>query len=92
VYLSVLRIYARQIDLGLECDLGRYIRVVGAAVNLDAVDTILVDALVYGVNVLLIEKIIQAHTCGGPRIVPFQSDMRRSSPLSRPYEHASTNS
>jgi hypothetical protein len=29
------------------------------------------------------------HTCGGPRIVPFQSDMRRSSPLSRPYEHAS---
>lgn len=28
-------------------------------------------------------------TCGGPRIVPFQFDMRRSSPSERPYEHAS---
>ena len=28
-------------------------------------------------------------TCGGPRIVPFQLDMSRSSPSSKPYEHAS---
>jgi hypothetical protein len=31
----------------------------------------------------------EKHTCGGPRMVPFQSDIKRSSPLSSPYEHAS---
>jgi hypothetical protein len=58
MHLSVLRIHTRQIDLGIERDLGRYIGVVGAAVNLDAVDAVLVDALVYGVNVLLIDKAV----------------------------------
>jgi hypothetical protein len=58
-------------------------------VDLDAVDAILVDTLLGEVSKCVSEKDGSVLTCGGPRIVPFQSDMRRSSPLSRPYEHAS---
>ena len=67
---------------------GWKIGVVGPAVDVEAVDAVLVGALGHvrrgyddpGVDVL---------TCGGPRIVPFQFDMRRSSPSANPYEQAS---
>jgi hypothetical protein len=91
-YLSILRIHTWQIDLGCKGYLGRYIGVVWAAVDLHAVDAVLMDALGYRVNGLLVGRVVEVHTCGGPRIVPFQSDIRRSSPLSRPYEHASITS
>jgi hypothetical protein len=45
VYLSVLLVDTRQVHLGGKGDLGRKIGVVGAAMDLDAVNAILVDAL-----------------------------------------------
>lgn len=56
--------------------------------NLQTVNAILMNALYVHVSrAPLVTS--TAHTCGGPRMVPFQSDINRSSPLSRPYEHAS---
>lgn len=46
MYLSGPLVDAREVDLGCEGDLGGYVGVVGAAVNLEAVDAVLVDALV----------------------------------------------
>ena len=45
MYLSVLWIDAWKIDLRCEGYLGRNVRVACAAVDLDTVDTVLVDAL-----------------------------------------------
>ena len=45
MYLSILRIHTRQIDLGRELDLGRLIGIVRAAVDRNAVDAVLMDAL-----------------------------------------------
>lgn len=88
-YLSILRVHARKVDLGCERYLGRDVGVAGAAVNLNAVDAVLVHALRQGLASSCFMSCDGIRTCGGPSIVPFQSDMRRSSPLSRPYEHAS---
>lgn len=44
-YASVLRIHAREVDLGCKLDLGRLVGVVRAAMNRNAVDAVLVDAL-----------------------------------------------
>jgi hypothetical protein len=45
VYFSILCVYAGEVDLGCEGYLGRHIRVTWPAVNLDAVDAVLVYAL-----------------------------------------------
>jgi hypothetical protein len=91
-YLAILRVHTRQVDLGCEGYLRGDVGVAWPAVDLDAVDAVLVDTLhVQSVN-MCPECYTLVLTCGGPRIVPFQSDMRRSSPLSRPYEHASIES
>jgi hypothetical protein len=45
MYISVLRVHARQVDLRCELDLGRRVGVVWAAVDRYAVDAVLVDTL-----------------------------------------------
>jgi hypothetical protein len=51
-YLAILRIHTWQIDLGCKGYLGRYVGVAWPAVDLDAVDAVLVDTLhVVSVNV-----------------------------------------
>lgn len=64
-----------------------------ATVHLEGVDSVLMDALVEGIGKYLGMYVgscgMAGPTCGGPRIVPFQLDINRSSPSVRPYEHAS---
>jgi hypothetical protein len=62
---------ARQVDFADELDGGWLIGILVAAVHLEGVDSILVDALC-------------GRTWGGPSIVPFQLDINRSSPSARP--------
>jgi hypothetical protein len=50
-YLSVLSVYTGQVDLGCELDLGRLIGVIRAAMDGDAVDAVLVDALICLISV-----------------------------------------
>lgn len=88
-YLSVLPVHARQVDLGCELDLWRVIRVVWAAMKRNAVDAVLMNALCTKKSACSRGVWCGILTWGGPRIVPFQSDINRSSPLSRPYEQAS---
>lgn len=57
--------------------------------NLEAVDAILVHALCSGQAKEYVEADKEIRTWGGPRMVPFQLLMSRSSPSSRPYEQAS---
>lgn len=45
LYLSILRIHARQVNFGCELDLRRLIRVVRTAMDRNTVDAVLVDAL-----------------------------------------------
>lgn len=45
LYLAILRVHAGNVDFGFKRDLGRNVGVVRAAMDLDAVDAILVDAL-----------------------------------------------
>lgn len=47
-YLSILRVHTRKVDLGCEGYLGGDVGVAGAAVDLDAVDAVLVHALSQG--------------------------------------------
>jgi len=75
----------------------RDVRIVVPAVKLQTIDSIFVNALqelmekVY----LLATRVLRAVdfgsslTCGGPRMVPFQSDIIMSLPSDRPYEQAS---
>jgi hypothetical protein len=50
VYLAVLWVHAGQIDLGCEGDLRRYVGVAWAAVDLDTINAVLVNALQSLVN------------------------------------------
>lgn len=79
---AVARVDARQVHLADKLDSGRLIGVLLAAVHLDAVDAV----LVYGLGKELAMPAVwdQLRTWGGPRMVPFQLLIRRSSPSSRP--------
>lgn len=96
-YLACLLLYTWNIDFADEGDFWWLVGVVGSALDLDRVDAVFVHALSY-VPVSVPSPLFSGplvshrpckHTCGGPRIVPFQFVMSRSSPSSRPYEHAS---
>lgn len=84
---------ARKVNLGDEVDDGWLVRVRVSAVDLKAVDTILVGALPSSSTLAHIPREAKKRgyslTCGGPRIVAFQFVIITSSPSSRPYEHPS---
>jgi hypothetical protein len=75
---------ARQVDFANELDSGWLIGILVAAVHLEGVDSVLVDALRKHLSVLLYPKGVCGRTWGGPSIVPFQFDINRSSPSARP--------
>jgi hypothetical protein len=90
LYLAILCVYAWQVDLSYEDDLWWSVGVVVAANYPQAIDTVLVDALLVVFSSCIWRKAAKGGlTWGGPRMVPVQLVMRRSSPSSRPYEHAS---
>lgn len=89
--LAISWVDTGQIDFADELD-GRWlVWILVAAVHLQGVDSVLVDALEDSQSAFahISERERSRRTCGGPRIVPFQFDMSRSSPSARPYEQAS---
>lgn len=91
-YLPGLLVHARQVHLGDESHLWRLVGVLRATLDLDGVDTVLMYALHQRqplLQMLRSRSLSDVLTWGGPSMVPFQFVISRSSPSSRPYEHAS---
>ena len=82
---------ARQVDLGHKLYGRWHVRIFVSAVYVQAVDAVLVCALVSMVQqpILRTFPFGSELTCGGPSMVPFQFDINKSSPSDRPYEQAS---
>jgi hypothetical protein len=90
IYHSCSLINAGKIDPGDKLDGGGGVWVGLAAVDIQAVDPILMHALELQVSPIARPHAVIDHlTCGGPNMVPFQLDIDISSPSERPYEHAS---
>jgi hypothetical protein len=82
-YSSISWIDTWQVDSGNKCNFWRSVGITVATMYLQAVDSVFVGALVEVVSYVSRSYRLQ-RTCGGPRIVPFQFDMSKSSPSSRP--------
>jgi hypothetical protein len=79
-----------KVDFVNELDSRWFIRILVTAVHFESIDSIFVNALCKQESTMegAQDKGL-GHTCGGPRIVPFQLAINISSPSARPYEHAS---
>ncbi len=59
------------------------------AVNPVLMCTLSIPRMIISIKPLSQDRKSMLHTCGGPKMVPFQFDIIMSSPSASPYEHAS---